>query len=259
MTTIAESIREIKQHAETVEKFNRNPFPKEIAHILAQIGSGSCTIGDDVLLSLAVRYAEYVFLDGLLSAIGRHLVNHSHPSHIDMARLGRLLKVASSTTALRDNSDESTVVTLLCEISDSSLVYEVDNDVGTSQLRDVYLRASRIDHNGAVAMMIATRRTMPCPSLEEIIGEELAVPSAISMIILPRQYATYAAYLNSEQWQATRRAALERAHYQCQVCAGKEHLQVHHNSYANLGNEQAYELVVLCDECHRIFHENRRI
>jgi hypothetical protein len=60
----------------------------------------------------------------------------------------------------------------------------------------------------------------------------------------------YAGYLKSAHWHAVRRAAIERAGYRCQLCAGKRDLQVHHNSYENCGHELERDLVVLCDGCH---------
>ena len=65
---------------------------------------------------------------------------------------------------------------------------------------------------------------------------------------------TYAAYLQSYHWQTKRTAALKRAGDKCQVCASTNHLEVHHNNYSNLGGEPLTDLVVLCHDCHTLFH-----
>jgi 5-methylcytosine-specific restriction endonuclease McrA len=67
----------------------------------------------------------------------------------------------------------------------------------------------------------------------------------------------YGLHLMSPAWRATARAALERAGYKCQVCGADRwfaRLEVHHNSYANLGREPPEDLCVLCRHCHRLFH-----
>ena len=65
----------------------------------------------------------------------------------------------------------------------------------------------------------------------------------------------YNKYLRSKHWKQTRKSALDRAEYQCQLCACKDAvLEVHHNNYNNLGKEKNKDLVVLCRPCHRKFH-----
>lgn len=62
-------------------------------------------------------------------------------------------------------------------------------------------------------------------------------------------------YLKSSHWQELRKTALERAGYKCQVC-GKNNirLNVHHNTYKNIGHEDITDLCVLCEVCHEIFY-----
>lgn len=64
----------------------------------------------------------------------------------------------------------------------------------------------------------------------------------------------YAEYLKTDHWQEMRAKALERAGYKCQLCSSEEMLQVHHNTYKNIGNEKLTDLVVLCRGCHSRFH-----
>jgi len=69
---------------------------------------------------------------------------------------------------------------------------------------------------------------------------------------VPKEYDKY---LRSKHWKNTRKKALERADYQCQLCACKDAvLDVHHNNYNNLGKEENKDLIVLCRPCHRKFH-----
>jgi 5-methylcytosine-specific restriction endonuclease McrA len=62
-------------------------------------------------------------------------------------------------------------------------------------------------------------------------------------------------YRKTPEWQARRAAALARAGFRCQTCGTRDaRLDVHHNSYARYGNESVFDLVVLCDRCHGLFH-----
>lgn len=65
----------------------------------------------------------------------------------------------------------------------------------------------------------------------------------------------YHTYIRSQDWYKRRYGALKRAGGKCQVCSSTEQLQIHHNSYANLGHESAADLVCLCEKCHQIFHK----
>lgn len=72
---------------------------------------------------------------------------------------------------------------------------------------------------------------------------------------------TYAAYLLSPHWKETRAVVLRERGSFCQICGKNQPrgLHVHHNSYRNIGQEQSADLVVLCEECHDIFHKNGRL
>lgn len=70
----------------------------------------------------------------------------------------------------------------------------------------------------------------------------------------PRNREEYAEYRKGEHWQALRAQALERAEYRCQLCYAEAGLDVHHRTYARLGNERVADLTVLCRSCHSQFH-----
>lgn len=69
----------------------------------------------------------------------------------------------------------------------------------------------------------------------------------------------YHEYIASEEWKAKSEAAKIRANYRCQLCSVSgliADLHTHHNTYERLGNERDTDLVVLCAECHKRFHDN---
>lgn len=65
----------------------------------------------------------------------------------------------------------------------------------------------------------------------------------------------YSDYLSSEHWQETRQKALEADGGLCRVCRSPNRLNVHHNTYERRGEEALGDLVVLCADCHELFHE----
>jgi len=91
-----------------------------------------------------------------------------------------------------------------------------------------------------------------------------------------RQWHTdqYDAYLKSKQWSAKRQEKLESVNYSCArdttliyqtgddgilrriTDCSPEPLQVHHRTYANLGNEPLDDLIVLCKRHHDQKHRN---
>jgi 5-methylcytosine-specific restriction endonuclease McrA len=67
----------------------------------------------------------------------------------------------------------------------------------------------------------------------------------------------YAEYLQSEKWQKKRRQKLSAADWRCQICGSSVHLEVHHNTYARIGNEKMNDLIVLYRNCHQLVHSQR--
>jgi len=68
----------------------------------------------------------------------------------------------------------------------------------------------------------------------------------------------YREYLKTEHWATMRRLSLQRANYACQVCSGLTLLQVHHRTYARVGEELLSDLVVLCEDCHATHHSRKK-
>jgi len=69
----------------------------------------------------------------------------------------------------------------------------------------------------------------------------------------------YSQYVKTAYWHDLRRRVLARAGFRCQVCNGKSNLEAHHRTYERLGCEHLGDLVCLCGECHRLFHEGGRM
>ena len=64
----------------------------------------------------------------------------------------------------------------------------------------------------------------------------------------------YQEYLNTKHWQKVRKRALKRAAYHCQVCGQRTVLSVHHNNYDRIKRERMSDVVVLCKDCHALYH-----
>lgn len=73
------------------------------------------------------------------------------------------------------------------------------------------------------------------------------------------QYMPYAEYLRTPEWRATRDEAVKRARGCCQTCSSTDRLNVHHRTYLRRGHEYLSDLIVLCEPCHKIFHDNGRL
>lgn len=64
---------------------------------------------------------------------------------------------------------------------------------------------------------------------------------------------TYAQYLQSGHWKAKSTDYKTRFPL-CETCRKNKSTQVHHKSYANLGNEQYWDLISICEPCHKEKH-----
>lgn len=70
----------------------------------------------------------------------------------------------------------------------------------------------------------------------------------------------YQDYLKTPEWYRRRAVVLKFAGNRCQVCnSEKQPLHIHHRSYQHRGTEPISDLICLCDECHSLFHRNRRL
>lgn len=69
---------------------------------------------------------------------------------------------------------------------------------------------------------------------------------------------SYPEYLDSQWWLWLRWAILTKVKGHCDECGATTRLQVHHLSYANIGNEAPEDLTVLCRACHAKGHGKRQ-
>ena len=74
-----------------------------------------------------------------------------------------------------------------------------------------------------------------------------------------RTQLPYSEYLKTDGWKARQLKALDRAGNRCQVCNSADRPEVHHRTYERLGHERAGDLIVLCRNCHQLFHDNGRL
>lgn len=64
----------------------------------------------------------------------------------------------------------------------------------------------------------------------------------------------YKEYLKSKEWQEKSIKEKEK-NPNCSLCNGKGKLHTHHRTYVRCGNERDGDLIVLCSECHDLFHK----
>ena len=69
----------------------------------------------------------------------------------------------------------------------------------------------------------------------------------------------YSEYLRSPEWKAKRARVLQRAAGQCEGCLSAKATQVHHLSYIHIYDEFLWELVAICDDCHRRAHPEKQM
>lgn len=123
-----------------------------------------------------------------------------------------------------------------------------------SELREA--KAIREVHGGASQQFTEARAAVG--RLINELGLDLFIDEAAARYAALRRMP-YAEFLKSPEWAEVRSAALELAGNRCQVCSAEDRLQVHHRNYANLPVESLADLTVLCDDCHSVFHANRRL
>jgi hypothetical protein len=71
--------------------------------------------------------------------------------------------------------------------------------------------------------------------------------------VIPEKYK---AYLDSPEWQIRKQRWLDFWKFCC-LCRSTYKLDVHHNTYDRVGNEEFTDCVVLCRKCHDLFHDSK--
>ena len=70
----------------------------------------------------------------------------------------------------------------------------------------------------------------------------------------------YREYLQTPEWRSRREQMVQEVGYRCQLCnrSGKT-LHVHHRTYERRGDEANKDLIVLCADCHKRFHDESSV
>ena len=92
------------------------------------------------------------------------------------------------------------------------------------------------------------------------------IPQAEAQQLRSLARTDYPEYLRTSRWRNWAEAMKDSFNHRCQACnyRGDEQnpLNVHHRSYGNIrreGQEKPVDLIVLCQECHQLIHNNRPI
>jgi hypothetical protein len=67
----------------------------------------------------------------------------------------------------------------------------------------------------------------------------------------------YLKYLSSDQWKQRRILVLKRANFLCEGCLHHKATIVHHLNYNSIYREMLFDLVALCDDCHKRCHPDK--
>lgn len=103
-----------------------------------------------------------------------------------------------------------------------------------------------------------TKHDLLCGKCIDILTDAVVfsddVAHALEQLLLVRLKAMpYSAYLATAHWQRTRLRAIEHYGDTCALCNGVP-INVHHRTYARIGEELLSDLIVLCEGCHSRFH-----
>lgn len=83
--------------------------------------------------------------------------------------------------------------------------------------------------------------------------DSLSIPKELLTYTSPKQQ--YHDYLQSEQWKTIAKKKRGEADNRCQLCNNNTlTLHVHHRTYVNIYHENINDLIVLCENCHKKFH-----
>lgn len=89
--------------------------------------------------------------------------------------------------------------------------------------------------------------------------EQRRIAALTKLADIEDQALRYEQYINSPEWRVKAERIKERDGRRCRVCNSRHRLSVHHRTYEDLGHEQDIDLVTLCQDCHQVFHDNRRL
>ena len=85
---------------------------------------------------------------------------------------------------------------------------------------------------------------------QRLADERNAQWAAEKQAVSDRWWGAYSSYLKSERWRRKRELVLTRDQGSCRACLSRPAAQVHHLSYAHVGDEPLFDLVAVCEPCH---------
>ncbi len=154
------------------------------------------------------------------------------------------------------------VVQKVAESSDLNKVYRcLDCEVPLrSQGRELFLRrrnSLKVVLAADAGGIISTEnlRDLLCPSCTDVY-----LVARLIRIEELREIArnSYQEYLRTLEWQKIRAEKLNQAGRYCHACRKLGTLNVHHNRYTDLGDEDMSDLFIFCRSCHQRHHGIRR-
>ena len=126
---------------------------------------------------------------------------------------------------------------LRCQVCGDEFEYEINS-------------LSDNTHKGIYTCYVCEKKKDDNERMKYLQHTEEALDEKDSLCDMP-----YSDYLQTDHWQNIRKEALRRAGYRCQVCNCGGLLDVHHRTYENKGYERWNDVIVLCRNCHQVFHE----
>jgi 5-methylcytosine-specific restriction endonuclease McrA len=64
-------------------------------------------------------------------------------------------------------------------------------------------------------------------------------------------------YEQTIEWKTRRKIRLDGANNACEICKNIDSLHLHHISYSNYGDEAYDDFIVLCQNCHVDYHNDK--
>jgi len=84
---------------------------------------------------------------------------------------------------------------------------------------------------------------------------EAGYPFLAQSLAMEYEPPNYYEYIQSDEWKDRAEAAKSRAGNRCQICNSPTKIHAHHRTYARLGCEDPMDITILCDRCHKLFHQ----
>ena len=141
----------------------------------------------------------------------------------------------------------SQMATGVCFASHSTIAKRLRISIRTVSRSMKILRAAHYIEDLTPNVNGTTHLYKPCDILNTLLSS-----GGKSQVYYTREQ--YREYLQTPGWKLRRGRAMRSAEYKCRICNTNYTLNVHHRTYERLGHEHDADLIVLCKECHKLFH-----